>query len=72
MRTRCLVLGQAKPLLSVQRGHQLPQQPDRLDRDCQKKLFIEKNRVTKELNMSGQKAMEIATKYDEVELKVNI
>ena len=72
MRTRCLVLGQAKPLLPVQRGHQLPQQPDRLDRDCQKKLFMEKNRVTMELNMTRQKAMEIATKYEKVDLKLNL
>ena len=56
----------------MQRGHQLHQQPDRLDRDCQKKVFMEKNRVTKELNMTRQKAMEIATKYEKVELKLNL
>ena len=72
MRTRSLVLGQVKPLLPVQRGHQLHQQPDRLDRDCQKKILTEKDRVTKGLTMTGQKAMEIATKYEKVELKVNL
>ena len=72
MRTRSLVLGQVKPLLPVQRGHQLHQQPDRLARDCQKMVMIEKNRVTKELTMTGQKAMEIANKYEKVELKVNL
>ena len=59
-------------MLPVQRGHQLHQQPDRLDRVCQKKVFMEKNRVTKELNMTRQKAMEIATKYEKVELKLNL
>ena len=72
MRTRSLVLGQVKPLLPVQRGHQLHQQPDRLDRDFQVNVLMDGNRVTKELTMTGQKAMEIATKYEEVELKINI
>ena len=72
MRTRSLVLGQVKPLLPVQRGHQLNQQPDRLDRDCQKKVLTEMNRVTKELTMTGQKAMEITAKYKKADLKVNL
>ena len=72
MRTRSLVLGQVKPLLPVQRGHQLHQQPDRLDRDFRVNVLMERNRVTKELTMTGQKAMEIATKYEKVELKLNL